>query len=191
MIAVVAIAVALGLGWAGGGSVGGLATLRLRSEWLMISAFVLQGIARGRLPWTGETKWGYLVWVVTSFFIVGALVANWRIPGTALTAFGTGLNLAVVLVNGSMPVTVPSRLAGIVVERSIPSQGFYALGNPGSIALVLGDAIPMPLGGFAYYLSAGDLLLGVGIVIVVVASMLSGSQESDGAVGGPDPITET
>ena len=179
MIAVGAIGIGLLLGWLAGGDFKAIGKLRLRYEIPVIAAFVVQGIARGRLWGTNASSMGLAVWVGASIALLIFLAANARLPGMLLAGTGVALNLAVVLANQGMPVVVAKQSAAY---RTVDAAaGFYLVANRGTIGSWAADAISLGLLRQHFYLSLGDILLAAGVAILVAGVMV---QDRGGARGG-------
>ncbi|NTW28686.1 MAG: DUF5317 domain-containing protein [Coriobacteriia bacterium] len=182
MLALYATAFGLLLGIASGGSLRNLSKLRLRWEWLVVSLFVVQGAARGRLfGIVGSQTLGLAVWIAASAILVAVLLANWRQPGLAIAAIGMALNIDVVLLNSGMPVElgwVRDLNASVVGDAIGSSLGFYHLAGNMSILTWLADAMPLHVMGHWFFYSVGDVLLVVGVLIVILRGTL-GSREQD------------
>lgn len=174
MIALAAVAAGIVLGWLSGGALRGLETVQLRFEWLVLLLFVVQAVARGRIAGLSASRLGLGVWVFSCVALVVTLVPDWRRPGIWLIAIGLSLNLFVVLLNGGMPVSLPSGSSvgesAVSVSRSL---GFYQLAGPGTVAGMLGDTVQLVVAASRALLSPGDVLLSLGVVTVIVDAMLS------------------
>lgn len=128
-------------------------------SWILFS-FVVQGLARGRLPWTTEWREVSLaLWAIVSLGLIVLLCLAIRLFAARLMALGIGLNLFVVLVNGGMPVAAHEA----TVIRTAP--GFYHLAHRGDAVVFMADVLPAP---FGYVVSIGDMLLMVGMVVLVL-----------------------
>ena len=84
-------------------------------------------------------------------------LANWRIPGAALIAVGTALNVLVVLVNAGMPYDVPVTLG---VGAALPTDSLHVILGPETQLRFLADIIPVGVVRGVY--SVGDFLIAVG-----------------------------
>jgi hypothetical protein len=172
MVAAIALAAGIVAGLAAGGSVMEISRLRLRGEITLLVAFIVQAVARGRLVGTVASSWGTAVWIGASVLLVGLLAVNARHPGAVLAAGGTLLNVVVVLANGAMPVVLAEGLSVRSAVVASASGGFYRLAQPGMLAVWAGDVLPLNLLGETYFLSIGDVLLGVGVAVLVASTML-------------------
>ncbi|HEU5010649.1 MAG TPA: DUF5317 domain-containing protein [Gaiellaceae bacterium] len=165
------VLVAVGLGLVLGGSVTRLADLPLRAPWLFLSAVALQVVAFpvGVLPWGTHEAVASVVWVASYGLLLAAAVLNRRLMGVPIVALGMLLNLAAILANrGTMPVRVEAMHdAGRVAVTQANST---ALADPALPWLVDRWAAPhwIPL---ANVFSIGDVLVGVGAVVIVLAGM--------------------
>lgn len=171
MPALFAVAIGLILGATAGGSFAYLKGAGLRFEGLLILAFLIQGLARGRLlhglPSLGSGK---LIWVLSSLVVVALLVVSIGRPGIYLVTLGTLMNVAVVLLNGAMPILH----AGGSIGKALPGMEFYQLLNQSAIVPWAADAMVIRGWGDAYLASVGDILLLVGVVTYLVAAMSAG-----------------
>jgi hypothetical protein len=177
MLAIFALALGMGLGLASGGAISGLSELRLKGELAIISAFVIQGIARGRIVGGAATAWAMAAWVAASVALIGLLMLNARQPGVLLAAAGTLLNLNVVLANGAMPVVPAAGIRLQAAHVSAVSGGFYGLADAGTVGVWAADVINLGVLGQRYVLSVGDVLLVVGVAVLVARTMTSASLE--------------
>ena len=173
----IAIVAALLLGWASGGSLNGLQSASVPRPYVILALFVLQGLVRGRLGTSEWLGWGLLVWAFLSAALLIVIALTWSEVGMRIVAAGIGLNLLVVLANGYMPVVVHADQAS--TPAPIPASGFYGAGGTDSAFAWLGDVLPMPLFGATYALSAGDVLLMVGVICLIVKLMQEGSKTTE------------
>lgn len=173
MPALLSIILGLGLGRMAKGRVGNLTGLRLRFELPVIVVFALQAVARGRvLGMIGATHLGLAVWVTSTLILAGLLAANWRLPGLAVGSFGALLNTVVVLANGAMPVAIGTFRSTTIASKIASAAGFYKIANPATVMPWLGDAMTVPTAfGHVVLVSAGDVLLMVGVVAVMTWAM--------------------
>jgi len=164
-----AIVLAMLLGWASGGSLNGLQEASVPRPYVILALFVLQGIVRGRLGTSEWLGWGLLVWAVLSGALLLVIALTWSEIGMRIVATGIALNLLVVLANGFMPVEMPQ--GSTAVRDLMPASGFYGAGGTDAVLGWLGDVLPVTLFGATYALSAGDVLLMVGVICLIVKLM--------------------
>jgi hypothetical protein len=98
--------------------------------------------------------------LVASYLVLLAVVTvNRRAPGTLIMAAGLTMNLAVVALNGGMPVSRDAiRAAGSGGVIVFEETGMYHLMTDADVLRPLADVIPVP-SPFGVVLSVGDLLL--------------------------------
>lgn len=184
MPVLVAILAGILLGLAGGGQLSRVGDVRIAHPWAVISLFALQGFARGRYLDQGLGDWGLVVWGLSSLCFAGLLLAG-RNPGLRIIGAGTLLNLLVVFANGHMPVAAAELNTGTLGSTQL---AFYAPVFGATHLAWLGDVLPVTLFGGTTLLSAGDVLLMVGVTVTLVEAMVTPlhtvSNESNGLPAG-------
>jgi hypothetical protein len=160
------------VGWARGGTLSRLARLPLKASLLLVTAVLL--VLAARLPGIPREAGGTL----TGAGYVAALGALWfnrAIPWCPAVLVGAALNCAVILANhGRMPV-VQHPLGQTDLLRAdagtavLDSQ--HVLATPHTPLALLGDSIPLGLGGHGLVASPGDLLMALGIAALLQAGM--------------------
>jgi hypothetical protein len=165
----IALIVALVVGWALGGRLLGLATLHFRWASLAVAGLALQFLTP-----SGEGLADALL--VLSFLLLAAFtILNRKVAGFALVLAGLFMNFLVIGVNHGMPVTrhaLESSGQGELLADLIENGGAkHHLAGPDDRLLFLGDviAIPSPV---SQAVSAGDVVAYVGVGYVIVAGML-------------------
>ncbi len=161
MIAAIAVLLALLLIPLSGGSIRRLAHLKLPHELPILLLFVLQGIARGRIPFTVTERGGVVVWGLIGVALLVMLWGSRSLVGMPLVMIGMGLNLLVVLLNGGMPAVHPS------VVANGGGRAFYHLASAMDVAVALGDVVPL---GASFLVSLGDVLMLCGMTAVLVSA---------------------
>jgi hypothetical protein len=166
------IALALGLftGLTNGGSLYGLASLRLKFAWLILIALIVQLVIfsplRPPMP-------GYVLPILHMISLVMALVVallNLPLPGMQLMVLGLILNLSVTAANGGlMPASIEGYLYLGDAERAATLRTQGSINNvtaltPESRLPILADIIPLPfpLPRPALY-SLGDMAIFLGL----------------------------
>ena len=125
---------------------------------LLIGSLVIRGIA----SFSGET--GYALYVAALAGTAAAALANYKLTGALLVAFGGCLNLAVVLLNRGMPVEVAAlAIAGI----QMPHDALHVVLDASTRLAALADVIPVPVVRSVY--SLGDVLIAIGGFLVPFA----------------------
>jgi MFS family permease len=179
------IVLGLVMGLLAGGTLGNLATIRLRSTWLLLVAVLLRygtevllgaGVSivdALRLPLLGAAF---------GFLLVG-LWRNRTYPGLSLAFVGILSNATVIVVNGGyMPIWEPSlRVAGFdPAQISSAIHTVLPATLDASFLLHLGpfaDVIPIPLPFIQNVASVGDAFLAAGLAFFLFASIVRIPQE--------------
>ena len=143
----------------------------------------LAGLALQALPLPSGAGRAMVTGVLVAYYLllITFLLVNRRLPGVTLMLIGLTLNLAVVGLNGGMPVSANAvRIAGGSAAE-LPSAGQpgekHHLMTEDDVLRPLGDVIPgpPPLG---VVLSIGDVFLYGGLACFVVLVMLGRSGEN-------------
>jgi hypothetical protein len=176
------------IGYLLGGRASGLATLSLRSLWLVWAALACSLLAA--LPGTQELEpvlAGGTFALVCGFFLVNARARRgWVQVGLVIVAVGWILNGAAIVANGGMPVprSVLERPAS-GLDRALDVHRFeHTELAPSTQLRWLADVIATPCltsGGSNHRgqcgaVSIGDLLLIGGVAMVEAAAMVTGSR---------------
>ncbi len=172
MVLVFAIVVGLVLGLAFGGRLGRLADLDLRGMPLFAAAILLQVLAfpSGVFPWEVSDGIATVLWLGTYGLLIAIVVLNRHITGFFIAGAGMLSNLIAITANGGhMPaLTSALRSAGVPFEGVVNNS--IADDHPNVAWLVDRWAAPDWVLG-ANVFSVGDVLLGIGGVVIVVAAM--------------------
>jgi hypothetical protein len=161
MLLLIALALGLVAGVATGGRFGNLANLRFRWPLFVVAVLIVR---EGALinPFSQIDGVQYVYAVSLAALVAWTILHVRRLPGVWLVSVGAGLNLIVVLANGSRMPVAPA-LAGVLAARGHIGQ--YEVMGADSQLNWLADwiGVPGPLGG-AY--SPGDILVAAGIALV-------------------------
>ncbi len=169
-LVLVVLAVALLMGWFGGGSLARLGGVTLRRRRLVVAALLVQV--------AGSVLGGpfYPVSLVASaVLVVSFLALNRGLRGTGLVALGLLANALVVGANGAMPVSLDaSGRAGVSTQALLTGSDLRHEASDSSTRLPwLADVIPVPLPVRAEVVSPGDVLVAAGLAQLIVVGMLS------------------
>jgi Family of unknown function (DUF5317) len=162
VVAVLALAVAVA---AGGDR---LARLRVRAVRLLVAAAGLQLLTGIVAPGSAVLRAPALV---MSALLVGLFLAgNWQLAGVPLIAAGLLLNVAVVVANVAMPVSVRAAARAGLSESDLDlgSDAFHERAGPDTRLARLGDTIPLALPGRPQVVSPGDVLVAAGVGLLLV-----------------------
>lgn len=163
---------ALLVGYARGGRLANLAQVRLHRGWLVAVAVLTQALltVASALDGPVEVLTGPVL-LASHLALLAFVWCNRLLPGMTLVFAGFTMNAAVITANGAMPV---SREALFAVSGraavAIPPGKHRLLADSDSLVW-LADIIPIPV--LRTVVSAGDVVLGAGVAILVVNLMLA------------------
>lgn len=168
-------AVVLGLivGLLAGGRLAALGDLRFRWPALVVLGLVAQIILFSDPVAERIGSLGPPIYVASTLLAVTAVVRNVAIPGFALVAAGAASNLAAIIANGGFMPAAPSALAALGKSEPAIYSNSSVVAQPALAPLIDLFAMP-PWLPFANIFSIGDVLLGLGIGIAIVATMRRG-----------------
>lgn len=179
------IILGLVLGLLAGGTLGNLATIRLRRTWLLLGAVIVrfgtEALLNANVPIVETLR---LPLLASAFgLLLVALWTNRTYPGLILAFVGILSNATVIVVNGGyMPIWEPSlRVAGF--EPADISSAIHTILPPAldaSFLLHLGpfaDVIPVPIPFIANVASVGDAFLSAGLAFFLFAAIVREPQE--------------
>jgi hypothetical protein len=170
-----AIPVGVILGYLIDGRLDRLGSLRFEWGWLAIAGLIVQILLFSSFATAFvDPGWGAAIYIASTAAVLVAVVRNLRIPGMALVALGALSNLAAVVANGGIMPTTEAAMATAGLD---PLDGFSnsaVVADPALAPLTDIYALPawVPL---ANVFSVGDVLIGLGIVVVIASGMRSRS----------------
>jgi hypothetical protein len=163
---VIALVLGLVLGLVAGGRTRNVNRRSLELVWLLVASVALQVVAE--LLDVSDSL-GLAMVLVSYVGLAAFAVANIKLVGMPVVLVGLLCNLAVITVNGGMPVRADAIVAaGAATAEELDTIDFGAkrhLETGDDVLVVLGDIIPVPLTNEV--VSFGDLILAVGIADVV------------------------
>jgi hypothetical protein len=167
------------LGYVLGGRLSRFENLRINRWGLAIGGLALQLIPAFAIGTIPASVTGPVMLALSYTFLVVFLFSNRWIPGAPVMRIGLLLNLAVVLVNGGMPVQPQAieRAGGDPYTLMQASPTKHHLMTEDDVLWQLGDVIPVPPP-FADVLSIGDVLLYGGLVYTIVEIMRGRRREN-------------
>jgi len=173
------VVLAVVLGYVLGGRLRGFEDLRINRWGLAIGGLALQLIPAFAIGTIPASVTGPVMLALSYTFLVVFLFSNRWIPGAPVMRIGLLLNLAVVLVNGGMPVQPQAieRAGGDPYTLMQASPTKHHLMTEDDVLWQLGDVIPVPPP-FADVLSIGDVLLYGGLVYTIVEIMRGRRREN-------------
>jgi hypothetical protein len=151
-----------------GGRLQNISGVRFRRPVLVFLGLGLQlgaEAAAARFPVIQGSVLGPLILLVSYALVIGFVALNVRFPGTVLMGIGLVLNLAVILANNGMPVSLHAihEAGGHAIPHLQNALKHRPMG-PGTRLGFLGDIVPLP---FLGVVSAGDIVLATGVFALV------------------------
>jgi hypothetical protein len=165
-----AVVAGLILGFLTGGSAARLGALRLTWAPLIVLGMAVQLALFSSPLGNAIGDAAPVVYVLSNITVLVAVAANLAVPGLALVLAGGASNLLAIVANGGyMPVS-PGALEAM---GRLPKEGYSNSAPLDVVALgPLTDVFTMPAWvPMANVFSVGDVLIGVGVAIAVVAAM--------------------
>lgn len=179
-------AIPLGIlaGYLLGGRLDRLSTVRFRWAPLALLGLAVQVALFSDPLATIVGDAGPPIYVASTAAVLVAVVRNLDIPGLPVVALGAASNLLAIVANGGYMPADPDALASI--GGIAPGYSNSSVTTDPALA-PLTDIFAIPAWvPFANVFSIGDVLLGVGVAITIVAGMRSGapSRDADPTVPG-------
>ena len=165
-----AIPIGIVVGLVAGGSIGNLASFRFRWAWLAVAGLAIQ------IPLftaTGDAiagAAGPAIYIASTAAVFVTVLRNIRVTGMPIVALGSLSNLVAIAANGGAMPADPEALAIAGIEDAGSHTNSVVLADPALRPLTDIFGLPAWLP-FANVFSVGDVLIGVGIVIVIVVAM--------------------
>lgn len=170
MFILYALVIGLLVGAASGGSLAGIAELRIRWGALMLAGLLVQVALFSPAVEEGIGSAGALVYVASTGAVLVAVLRNARIPGFPVVALGAASNAAAILANGGYMPASEGALASL--GKVAPTVYSNSSVVPHPVLAPLTDILALPSGlPFANVFSVGDVLIALGVAIVLVAAM--------------------
>ena len=171
VIPIVALAILAGL--VAGGSLRSFE--RVRVHWW---AAALGGLLLQAAPVARDHHLAVAALAGSYTLLMAFSLINRRLPGAWLVMVGLGMNLAVVVPNGGMPVSASAtHAAGGATSVQIGNDLKHHEMTGADVLSFMGDVIPVP-SPIGIVLSAGDVLLYTGIAWFLIAITLGRSGEN-------------
>jgi hypothetical protein len=165
-----ALPIGILLGLLLGGRPTGLAALQFRWPWLLIAGLLIQVVLFTDAVAARVGDLGPLIYVGSTAAVFAGVLRNVRIPGMALVALGALSNLAAIVANGGyMPAGAAAMAALGKTDPTIYSNSAVVT-HPALELLTDIFALPAWVP-FANIFSVGDVLIGLGVVVIVAAAM--------------------
>jgi uncharacterized protein DUF5317 len=185
MFILYAVALGLVIGVLVGGRISGLADIHFRWAPLVFVGFLFQIVLFHPDVASRIGSLGPPLYVLSTAIVVAAVLRNVDLPGMPLVLLGAASNLVAILANGGYMPASPSALAAVGEAAPVIYSNSSVVPNPAFEPLTDVFALPAWLP-FNNVFSVGDVILGVGVVIVIVTAMRGGSRTHASTQPGDD-----
>ena len=170
MFILYAVIAGIALGFLAGGRTAGLAGIHIRWSGAIVAGLLVQVVLFSDAVAARVGDLGPPLYVASTILVLAAIVRNRAIPGMPVVIAGAACNLAAIVANGGfMPA---GRAALDALDKSVPGSysNSSAAADPALWPLTDIFALPAWLP-WANIFSIGDVLIGIGIVLVIVLAM--------------------
>jgi len=157
-----------------GGRLRNISAATFKSGWLAFAGLAMQ-IGAETYASLGHSQLrdgGAGIWILAASytFLIIFIILNVQLPGMALIGLGLALNLAVIIANQGMPVSLKAAsAAGLHPSGYLATALKHRVMGPQTVLWFLGDIIPIPP--LQKVVSAGDISLSLGIFVLVQATL--------------------
>jgi hypothetical protein len=170
VIILVAIPIGILVGLLLRGNVSNLSGFKFRWAWVAVAGLAVQVAlfteTGDRL--TGDA--GPAIYVASTVVVFLAVLRNIRLPGMAIVAIGSMLNLAAIVANGGSMPADPGALVAAGLDGAGSHTNSVVLEAPALQPLT--DIFAVPAGiPLANVYSVGDVLIGLGVVVLLATLM--------------------
>jgi hypothetical protein len=170
VIILVAIPIGILVGLLLRGNLANLSGFRFRWAWVAVAGLAVQVAL---FTETGDRLTGAAgpaIYVVSTAAVFLAVLRNVRLPGMAIVAIGSVLNLAAIVANGGSMPADPGALVAAGLDGAGSHTNSVVLAAPALQPLT--DIFAVPAGiPLANVYSVGDVLIGIGIVVLLATLM--------------------
>lgn len=170
MFILYALLIGLAVGFLAGGRPAGLSQLQFRWPWVMLGGLLVQVVLFSDLVSSRIGAAGPPIYAVSTAAVVLAVVANRGITGMPVVAMGAASNFAAIIANGGF---MPAARGALQALGKVEATGYSnSVVAPDPALWPLTDIFALPTWlPFANVFSVGDVLIGIGVAIVIVAAM--------------------
>jgi len=174
MFILYAVVIGLVVGFLMGGRPAGLGEIQLRWSWVILGGLLVQVVLFSEAMSERIGALGPPIYIGSTALVIAAILANRAIPGMRLVALGAVSNLTAIVANGGyMPASAGAAAA---LGKHDPTGYSNSALIPDPVLGPLTDIFALPAWlPFANVFSIGDVLIGVGIVLVIVKAMRAGA----------------
>ncbi len=170
MFILYALLIGLLAGFVAGGRLSGLAAIQLRWSWVMLAGLLVQVVLFSEPVSARIGALGPPVYVASTAAVIGAVLANRAVTGMLIVAAGAVSNLIAIVANGGYMPADPAALTALGAAHPAAYSNSTIVPDPVFAPLTDIFVLP-PWVPFANVFSIGDVLIGIGVVVVIVSAM--------------------
>ena len=170
MFILYAVVIGLLVGALLGGRTAGLSEIKLRWGWVFLAGLAIQLVLFSDAVTERIGELGVPIYVGSTLAVALVVAANYRITGMPIVALGAFSNLAAIVANGGYMPTTPEALAALGKTAKTVYSNSAVVPNPALPWLTDIFALPKWIPASNVF-SVGDVLIGIGVVVVIVAAM--------------------
>ena len=175
-------------GFAMGGRLGALGSIRFRWAPLILVGFVVQVVLFTDAVAERVGGAGPVIYVASTLLVGAAVVRNLRLPGMPLILLGALSNMAAILANGGFMPASAGAMASL--GKSAPTIYSNSAIVPEPVLAPLIDQFALPRWlPFANVFSIGDVLLAVGVARLIAAVMRRGAAPAPPGAASQLPLS--
>ena len=185
MFILYAIPVGILAGFLLGGRLQGLSTIQFRWAWVFMLGLAVQLVLFSDFVTERIGEAGVPIYVGSTLAVAVVIALNLRIQGMVIILLGAASNLAAIVANGGyMPASVEA-----MASLGKPAKGGYSNSSfvPDPALPWLTDIFALPAWlPFSNVFSVGDILIGLGVVVVIATAMRTPAvRTADAPTTGP------
>lgn len=170
MFILYAIPIGIIAGYLLGGRLDGLAEVPFRWGWLAVAGLLVQVVLFSGPVVDTIGAAGPPLYVASTAAVLVAVLRNLRLPGIPLVALGAASNLLAIVLNGGVMPASPEAVAALGVPEGGGFSNSVVMADPAVRPLTDIFALPTWVP-FANVFSIGDVLIGLGVVVVIAIGM--------------------
>ena len=184
MFILYAVVIGLLAGFLAGGRLPGLAAIQLKWSWVMLAGLLVQVVLFSEPVSARIGGLGPPIYVASTAVVIGAVLANRAVPGMLIVATGAISNLAAIVANGGYMPAHPAAVAALGAAHPTAYSNSAIVADP--VLAPLTDIFVLPTWvPFANVFSVGDVLIGLGVVVVIVTAMRAWDRPSSVSASPP------
>jgi hypothetical protein len=170
------------------GRIDGIGDVRVRWFGLALVGLLVQAVLFSGPVADAIGDLGAPIYVASSAAVLVVVLRNLGVPGLPIVALGAASNLAAIVANGGWMPAGPSALAALGITLGNGYTNSRVVAAPALAPLTDVLALPTWLP-FANVFSVGDVLIGVGIFVTIVAGMRHAPSPTPVVAPSPTPAS--